>query len=202
MRRALLIAVLACSALAFVRGPAYGDAPAQRARALGLLDKLAEVEALSARFREEKHMALLAAPLVSEGTLYYQKPRLLARHTLSPEKSSLVLDGRELAFGDAQHTEKMGVDAQPAVRVLVDTFVAVLSGDRRALEQMADVRIETTLGGGFRIAVTPKDPAVLRIVRAMSFEGEGVELKRMELLDANGDRTVTTFSDIRFRGRF
>ena len=55
-----------------------------------VLAGFARVEALSAHFKEEKRMALLTVPLVSEGDLYYQKPRSLARHTRSPSASSLA----------------------------------------------------------------------------------------------------------------
>jgi hypothetical protein len=162
-----------------------------------LLARFAKIEALSAHFSEEKRMALLAVPLRSQGMLYYAKPRLLARHTQSPQKSSMVLRGEKLEFGDATHSESMGLDAQPAVRVLVDTFVSVLAGDRAELAKLADLQVEVLPADGWRIRVTPRDPGVLRIVRSMSFEGKGAELSRMELLDANGDRTITSFDDVR-----
>jgi outer membrane lipoprotein-sorting protein len=161
-----------------------------------LLARLAKVESLRAHFSEEKQMALLAVPLRSQGTLYYAKPRLLARHTEAPQKSSLVLRGDKLEFGDASHSESMGIDAQPAVRVLVDTFVSVLSGDRAKLMQLAELHIETLPAGAWRIDVTPRDASVLKIVRSMRFEGKNAELLRMELLDANGDRTLTSFSQV------
>jgi outer membrane lipoprotein-sorting protein len=166
-----------------------------------LLARLAKIESLIAHFSEEKQMALLAVPLRSQGTLYYAKPRLLARHTQSPQKSSLVLRGDKLEFGDAAHSESMGLDAQPAVRVLVDTFVSVLSGDRAQLSKLAQLEVESLPAEGWRIHVTPRDPAVLRIVRKMSFEGKGPELSRMELLDANGDRTLTNFSEVQLGKR-
>jgi outer membrane lipoprotein-sorting protein len=166
-----------------------------------LLSRFASVEFLTAQFSEEKHMALLAVPLRSQGVIYYAKPRLLARHTTAPQKSSLVLRDEKLSFGDAAHSESMGLDAQPAVRVLVDTFVSVLSGDRGALDELATLELETLPGDAWRIQVTPKDPAVLRIVRKMSFAGKGSELSSMELLDANGDRSVTTFKEVRLGKR-
>jgi outer membrane lipoprotein-sorting protein len=167
-----------------------------------LLSAFAKTEALSAHFREEKTMALLAVPLVSEGDLYYEKPRKLARHTLTPGKSSLLLDGKQVSFGDDKHVETMGVDAHPALRVLVDTFVSVLSGDKKALESMAELKLEAVGEKGFRIHVTPRDPAVKKLVASMKFEGEGANLSRMELVDANGDLSVTTFSNVRPRARF
>lgn len=199
--RMALLGALAC---AWILGPhAFAEAPKEKSPDLSaVLAKFAAVEALTAHFREEKHMALLAVPLVSEGDIYYEKPRSLARHTESPSKSSLVLSDKELSFGDANRKESMGVDAHPALRVLIDTFVSVLSGDQSALLAVADVRVEARGAKGFRMTVTPKEPNVLKLVRSMVFEGQENELTRMELFDANGDRTVTTFSNVRTRARF
>ncbi len=178
-------------------GEARAEAPvSDRALLADLLSRFAKVQSLKARFSEEKHMALLAAPLRSRGRLYYAKPKLLARHTESPHKSSLVLRGDKLTFGDEKRQETMELAAQPAVRILVDTFVSVLAGDGASLEKLAKLELESGPDGAFQIRVAPKDPAVLKIVRSMSFAGKGAELTRMELLDANGDRTVTTFSEL------
>jgi outer membrane lipoprotein-sorting protein len=167
-----------------------------------VLAQLANIEALSARFHEEKQMALLAAPLASDGRLYYQKPRMLARHTERPHKASVLLMGDELSFGDASHAESMELSSQPALRVLVDTFVSVLAGDMAALERVASLKLTTLADGGYRIDVLPKDEKVKRLVRSMAFEGKGASLSRMELLDANGDTTLTTFTAVELRKPF
>jgi outer membrane lipoprotein-sorting protein len=178
--------------------PARAEEPTMES----VLAAFANVTALSAHFREEKQMALLSVPLISEGDIYYERPRRLARHTKLPAASSVVLDGAQLSFGDAQHKESMGVDAHPALRVLVDTFVSVLSGDKKRLLEMADVKLERVGERGFKILVKPKEPNVLRLVRSMSFEGEGAALTKMELLDANGDRSLTTFSNVKPQAAF
>lgn len=163
-----------------------------------LLARLAKVEGLSAQFREEKRMSLVAVPLISEGTLYYQKPRSLARHTLTPSKSTVLLQGDVVRFGDDKHSESMALDAQPAVRMLVDTFVSVLAGDRAALLKLATVSYEEPAKDSWRIRVVPRDPKLLRIVRSLSFEGKAAELSCMELTDGHGDVTRTTFKQVRF----
>lgn len=167
-----------------------------------VLQKLSRTAALSARFREEKRMSLLAQPLVSEGSLHYEKPRRLARHTERPRAGSMLLRDDVLTFGDAQRSESIGLSSQPALRVLVDTFVSVLAGDRAALERAAHVTVESLADGGFRIRMVPRDAGVKRLVRTMAFEGKGAVLSRMELIDASGDTTITTFHDVKLRERF
>jgi outer membrane lipoprotein-sorting protein len=166
-----------------------------------VLGQLAKVEALSVRFHEEKTMALLATPLASDGTLHYQKPRMLVRHTGKPHASSVLLIGEKLSFGDNAHSQSMDLSSQPALRVLVDTFVSVLGGDLASLQKVATVSLERRTTG-YRIRIVPRDDKVKRLVRAMTFDGEGANLSRMELLDANGDTTVTTFSAVELRKPF
>lgn len=194
MLLALLLSLgLACS-------PAHAEDSASTLQAT--LAQLAKVEALSARFREEKRMKLLARPLLSEGVLHYQKPRLLARHTERPRATSVLLRGDQLSFGDGQRSQSIDLAAQPALQVLVQTFVHVLAGDLAALTRVAEVKVEPLAGGGFRLQVTPKDAKMKRLVRAMSFVGKGALLERMELTDAGGDLTVTTFTQITVRKPF
>jgi outer membrane lipoprotein-sorting protein len=199
---ASLLRPLACAfavVLVLASGaPARADAPELAA----VLKQLSGIAALSLRFREEKRMALLAEPLSSEGVLHYQKPRLLVRHTERPRKGSVLLRGDTLSFGNAKQAQSMALSSQPALRVLVDTFVSVLGGDREALERVATVTLEPRPEGAYRIRVVPKDDKVKRLVQTMSFDGKGALLTRMELLDASGDTTVTTFGDVVLRKPF
>ncbi|MET0341511.1 MAG: outer membrane lipoprotein carrier protein LolA [Polyangiales bacterium] len=201
MSRYALRAVFFATALTLAAPRVHAEPPAAAAPSAAptldaVLGKLAAIAALSARFREEKRMSLLAAPLVSEGRLLYQKPRLLARHTDKPRKASLLLKGDTLSFGGDKEEQSISLSSQPSLRVLVDTFVSVLAGDRAALERVATVTVEARDDGGYRIHLTPKDDKVKRLVKAMTFDGKGAALARMELIDASGDTTVTTFSDV------
>lgn len=171
---------------------------AQAAPLDDLLTRLAKVEGLTAQFQEEKRLSLVAVPLKSEGMLYYQKPRSLARHTLKPSKSSVLLQGDVVQFGDGKRSESVALDSQPAVRMLVDTFVSVLSGDKAGLMRLATVTYEEPAMDCWRIRVVPRDAKLLRIVRSMVFEGKAAELQRMELVDGHGDVTRTQFTQIRF----
>jgi outer membrane lipoprotein-sorting protein len=167
-----------------------------------LLQKLAQVGALSAHFREEKRILLLAAPLVNEGTLYYQKPRKLARHTDTPHRASMLLEDNVLSFGDGTRTERLALDTHPAVGALVDTFISLLGGDRTGLARIADLTLEKPAEVGWRVRVKPKEAKVRAIVREMVFEGVEAQVSKIEFLDANGDTTVTTFSQLSLQARF
>jgi len=167
-----------------------------------LLARFGQIEALSAHFREEKRMALLKAPLVSEGDLYYQKPRSLARHTRTPLASSLLLAGTSLSFGRGADVQSVSLDAQPALAVLVDAFVGVLAGDRKALEREARLTLELRDDQRFHIVITPIREPLKRLVRLIELEGQGSTLTSMRLVDQSGDETLTLFTEVKARPAF
>jgi outer membrane lipoprotein-sorting protein len=193
--RVLLALALGLLAMTF-------SASAQPSRLDEILAKLRDVQAFSAHFREEKRIALLAAPLVSEGDVYYTRPARLIRRTRKPEASLLVMDARTLRFRDSAGSHAMSLNENPSVSALTSTLLHVLSGDRRALEEGAKVEEEALASGGFRLRVVPKTQAVQKLVRAMTFEGVGVTLSRMTMTDGNGDEAVTEFSALRIRKPF
>ena len=64
-----------------------------------LLRAFAEMSGFEAKFREEKTIALLAAPLVNEGTVHFDRSGLFARHVIKPERSSLLIEDGVLSLG-------------------------------------------------------------------------------------------------------
>jgi outer membrane lipoprotein-sorting protein len=199
MRRALLcLPLLAAPAAAQPRpGP-----PAARRAAITLDAVLARFRALtglSARFREEKRIALLAAPLVSEGTLDYAPPGRMVRRTTSPAPSVALIDGARLRFRDEGGEQTLDMAAMPVVRQFVDSFLAVVAGDRAALERAyaIDFRApDPAATERWSLTLTPRAPALQRVFREIALEGEGVALRSLTLRETNGDASVTTFSDV------
>lgn len=114
----------------------------------------------------------------------------------------MLLVGNVLSFGDGTRTERLALNTHPAVGALVDTFISLLGGDRTGLARIAEVSLEKRAEVGWRVRVTPKDAKVRAIVREMIFEGVEAQVSKIELLDANGDTTVTTFSELSFQARF
>jgi outer membrane lipoprotein-sorting protein len=91
---------------------------------------------MRASFVEEKKISMLKQPLRSEGTVLFSSPGLLLRNTTRPELSTMLLDGDVLRISDASGARMISLGESPIVRHFVLTFVYVLRGDRRALEQL------------------------------------------------------------------
>jgi len=160
-----------------------------------LLERFKQMPGLEARFREEKQIALLAAPLISEGVLHFAPPARLARHTLTPEKSSLLFDGRTLSFGDGRMREEVDLEANPVARDYVNSFLLILEGDREAL--LRSWRIELSgRAEAWNMTLRPLSEQIRKTMREMILQGSGTVVQRMKIVETTGDETVTTFSHV------
>ena len=185
--------------------PQPRPAPVNPAPAITLdevLRRFRTVPGISARFRESRQMALLAAPLVSEGTLHYAPPGRLVRRTESPELAVALLEGNRLRFRDASGEQSLDLDALPAARQFLESFTALVAGDRAALARSYDLEFAPQGAAAWRLTMRPRVPALSRVFRAVEVAGEGVALRTLVVREVSGDVSETTFTEVRTDRRF
>jgi hypothetical protein len=181
---------------------AHADEPAHTLTIDTLMVRFHAMPGLFAKFREEKRIALLAKPLVSEGTIHFAPPARLARHTLSPTVSSVVLQDGTVRYGDGTTDETVDLAAAPAVRGLVEGFLHVLAGDRTALERSFAMELTSAAADRWEIVLKPKNPELSRVIQSMTFAGDSVGVTRMRILEGSGDEGITTFSAVDAQRRY
>jgi outer membrane lipoprotein-sorting protein len=178
------------------------DAKAQQPATLAeLLGQLAALQGLRARYVEEKRIAFLKQPLRSEGSVTFAAPGLLLRKAERPEPSAMLLDGDLLRVWDGRSVRRIELGESPIVRHFVMTFVYVLRGDRAALERLYTIAFSTK-DAQWQLELAPKEAALTRFVKRATLEGSGVQVARMTLIEASGDKTVMTFADVDTSARF
>jgi hypothetical protein len=160
---------------------------------------LAKSPGLFARFREDKQIALLVAPLKSEGTVHFDRSKGLARHTLAPSKRSILLGNGTLTVWDGTKTEVIQLSSQPALRAFADSFSMFLAADRKGLERV--FRLDLTGDprdpqAKWRLRLTPLAPQLQKIVKELEVEGQGIALSTLRVSEASGDVSTTTFYDV------
>ncbi|MCA9718426.1 MAG: outer membrane lipoprotein carrier protein LolA [Myxococcales bacterium] len=173
-------------------------APATEMTLARLLESMSSVQGLSAKFREEKHMDLLAVPIVNEGELHFAPPGHLLRRTTAPSPSTVLITGDTLSFTDAAGRESIDLASNPAVRMFVDSFVKIYAGDRAALERMYGMAFQVDTAG-WTLTLTPRLAPMDKIIASIVLTGEGATLRSMRILERGGDETVTQFSEVRAR---
>ena len=146
------------------------------------------------RFTETRHSALLKQPLVLTGTLAFERPDRLEKRVSTPFSEVVAIEGSRVSItrpGEAGRT--LVVPAGPA-RALVESLRATLAGDLAALTRHFGVDV----GGAsddWTMTLTPRDAALASTIVRVDFAGNGNRVRRIEVVEAGGDRTVTTIQD-------
>jgi outer membrane lipoprotein-sorting protein len=165
--------------------------------ALGtLLARLAQAPGASAKFREEKRIPLLSEPLVSTGSIYFTTPPALLRRVDTPEANHMLLAHGRLDFWDASGQRSFELSSMPAVRSLAESFLYVLSGNRKALESLYTMHFQGLAHTAWKLQLTPKTKELARLIREIKLEGDGLRVRSLQLTEASGDVSLTTFTDV------
>jgi hypothetical protein len=166
-----------------------------------LMQHMSSTTGVRAEFREEKVLALLEAPLVSEGMLYFIPPARMARITSRPGISALVIDGGRLSYTDAAGVSDVDLAGNRVARTLVENFVVLFSGDLVALRERYDVAFSAQ-GTHWRMRLSPKAPPLSRFIASIELRGVGPAFEEMAVREADGDRTTTRFQRVETDTRF
>jgi len=197
-RGAAILAVLS-----LLCGPASAEVGEQddRGRLLRLFDEAQSgTVTMTARFTEEKHLRLLAAPVVSRGVMNFSRPNKVRWEYEDPQRRVFIV------------TEKMYLAYDPALRRAEEVPYKAFVGKRLMrllglgqsvdeLETYYDIRLEPDgdLDGTRLLVLTPRRQRVrdrLAEMRLWVDEGTGLP-RRIGYLDADGDSTRITFDDVR-----
>jgi outer membrane lipoprotein-sorting protein len=157
-----------------------------------LLRHMASTRGVVAEFREVKTLALLDEPLEARGTLYFQPPDRFVRVTHEPAATRLVLVGSRMRFEDATGASDVDLAENPVARQFADNLVALWRGDRARLEKLyrLDFRADASR---WELALAPRGAPLDRFIASIRLSGDGATMREMELLEQDGDRTLTHF---------
>jgi outer membrane lipoprotein-sorting protein len=182
LARALVLALLACAALAQEPEPWTLDQ---------LMHALAQRDHGRADFVEAKYMRLLSRPLTLRGTLAYRAPDWLEKRTTDPNEEILQVDGERLRIdipGRRIHRE-FALRELPAVWGFVESLRATLRGDRAALERFYRVELDGEVRH-WVLTLQPRDPKMAAMITQIRMSGAGGRLASFEIVEARGDRSV------------
>jgi hypothetical protein len=156
-----------------------------------LMHQLAARPSGHVTFTEVQHRGVLERPLESSGELLYEAPDRLEKRIVKPRPETLVLAHGVLSATRGTHTRRMDLAAWPQVAPLLESLRATLTGDRATLERIFSVELEGDLAR-WTLKLTPKDPEAARAVTRVVIAGENANLKTVEIVEADGDRSLLT----------
>lgn len=156
------------------------------------LDSLMQSLAVNAggrvRFEETRHLAILDQPLTATGELVYVAPTRLERHTETPVRESMVLDGDTLTLTREERTHTLRLRDYPEVAALIDSIRATLAGDLAALQRTYAVSLAGT-EQAWTLNLLPADQRVAEVVLRITIHGSGTQVNGVDILQADGDRS-------------
>jgi len=156
-----------------------------------LMASLAQVQAHESHFTETKTIALLKAPVESNGVLSYRRPDHVEKHVLQPKDESIIVDGDALTWkdGTSGKTRTLRLQSNAVVAALVESIRATLAGDLPALQRFFAVKLDGA-AAHWTLSLTPIDSAMQRNVQALRIEGVGNQVNLIDVLETGGDRSV------------
>ncbi len=172
-----------------------GAVPSQAAESWGLEDlfaRFARIPSSNARFTETREIGLLTTPLESSGTLTYRRPDFLEKRTLQPQPEGLRLEGDRLTLTQADGASRtLSISAMPEIQTYVESIRATLRGDVPTLMRFYEVALEGT-PQDWRMQLTPRAEEARKIVQRILIAGRDATIRRIEVLQADGDRSIMT----------
>lgn len=172
----------------FICPPAWADFSLEM-----LLEQFSRTSSADARFREEKRLALLEAPLVVEGTLSYQAPDYLRKEVQQPEYSLLEISGDSLLIEAGKEQRTLSLDSHPLIRAFAESYRAILAGNGATLEQHFETELSGTLED-WTLHLLPRDKQARAYISAIIIRGNSSHILSSETLEASGDTTLMTIT--------
>jgi chaperone LolA len=150
---------------------------------------------VQADFQEEKSVHLLNKPITSSGKMWFQAPNKFRREAKGNSPSITVSDGQQLwiyypKFQSAEHYSL-------GKRSPLDAGIAAITASLNLENVEATYRITATKeADGYQLQLTPRNPSMKRFLQTFSIRmNNDLQVVRTEMLQPNGDRIVTTYSN-------
>ncbi|MDQ6859904.1 MAG: outer membrane lipoprotein carrier protein LolA [Verrucomicrobiota bacterium] len=158
-------------------------------------EKRAAAPQVQADFQEEKTLRMMTKPVVSSGKVWFQAPNKFKREVRGNSPSVTVSDGQQLwiyypKFQSAEHYSL-------GRRGPLDAGIAAIT----ASLNLEGVENTYTINGAREgsscvLDLAPKHPSLKRMLQRFTIHfNEALQVERTEMLQPNGDRIVTSYTN-------
>ena len=156
-----------------------------------LLENLAKNRQEEARFEETAFSNLLTQPLKTQGTLHFIPPAGLEKHITAPYDERYVVEGDRVIFESKTKATKKTVSLHdyPVLRAFIEAFRSTLANDLITLKRFYRVELQGA-PRSWVLILHPLDRPVQELVEVIRLSGELGQLRSIEILTAEGNRSV------------
>lgn len=192
-------AALACALLSALPIPnAFADQlpPNDVKSLLGRIrEKRAGAPQIQADFREEKTIKMMNKPVVSSGRVWFQAPNNFRREVKGNSPSTTVSDGQQLwiYYPKFQSAESYQLGRRSPLDAGIAAITASLN--LQGVEENYNITAAQE-GSGYVLQLAPRAPSLKRMLQQFTIHlNEALQVQRTEMLQPNGDRIVTSYSN-------
>jgi len=189
--RAFVLAALAFAALTSIGK----TAPLSEADLNNLLAGIRQNRSTQADFQEERVIRLMKKPILSSGKVSFQPPNKFRREVKGNSPSVTVSDGRQLwiYYPNFKSAERYPLGKGSPLDSTVAAINSALNLEN--IENMFQINAAKT-DKGYELVLTPRTPSMRRAFQKLDLRvNDNLRVERTDMLLANGDRIVTTYSN-------
>jgi len=134
---------------------------------------------------------VLDRPLVVSGQLSWLGGDKLQRRVDHPQQeTATIVDGEVTQQRDGRQPRHFSLKRAPQLQVLLDSFVALLSGDAARLRQAFEIQQSGDAASAWTLTLVPRDAHVAKTVASIRIDGVGDQSRCMQMQEADGDLAV------------
>lgn len=157
---------------------------------LVLVRSLAQTPPTETPFAEARFSPMLDKALVVSGTLGWAGGQSLRRNVTKPYVETTVIADGEVALTREGHgTRHFSLDRAPPLKALLQSMVAVLSGDPTKLEGVFSARVDGT-ADSWTLTLMPVQAALKKSLSYLRLEGGQGTLQCLETAEAKGTVSI------------
>lgn len=154
-----------------------------------ILSQLAQQKNRHFHFVQEKKLAMLDKPLITEGELLLDDKQTVTWDIQKPFELRYVLTPTSIREIDAQGERNLQTGQNPLAAALTQAMTATFSGQWRDDNALATV----TASGDqqqWQLQITPRSAELQTLIQSMTVDGQQKTINTVTILESNGDRAV------------
>ena len=158
-------------------------------------EKRAAAPQMQADFQEERNVHLLNKPISSSGKVWFQSPNKFRRETRGNSPSIAVSDGQQLwiyypKFKSAEH---YSLGKRSPLDAGISAVIAALNIENVERDYHITASKQEK---GYELDLQPRNPSMKRFMNRFTIRmNADLQVERTEMLQPNGDRIVTVYSN-------
>lgn len=163
-----------------------------------LTQQAASMQCMNCRFTQQKTMAMLAEPTVSEGLMNYNSPDKMRWEYTSPYSFALLVDGEKITKITDGNEEVLDAKSGRMYQGIVSIIMSSATGQKLFDKSMFDVAI-TDDSEFWKAEMKPKKHNMKRMFSMLTFyfaKSTNI-INKVEMTEASGDVTTIQFYDMK-----